>query len=62
MPGPKPYTTEEVRLDIASVRFALTQVPAGPDLRRGQQAFERLVQKFARSEDDTQEIPIDAGR
>jgi len=52
-----PYTIEQVRLDIASVRYALTQAPAGPDRVRAVQAFERLVRRFARSEDDTQEIP-----
>lgn len=56
-PPRPPYTTAEVRIDIASVRFALTQAPAGPDRRRAQEAFERLVRRFARSEDDTQENP-----
>lgn len=52
-----PYTVAAVRLDIASVRYALTNAPAGPDRRRAVEAFERLVRRFARSEDDTQEVP-----
>lgn len=52
-----PYTVDHVRLDIATVRHALTQSPAGPDRARAAEAFERLVRRFARSEDDTQEIP-----
>mgnify|MGYP006921312149 CR=1 FL=1 len=57
MTEPVVYTAAQQRLDIASVRHALHDAPAGPDLRRAQQAFERLLRRWAKSEDDTQEIP-----
>lgn len=53
------YTTAQQRLDIASVRYALSQTPAGPDRRRGAEAFERLLRRWARSEDDTAEVPVE---
>jgi hypothetical protein len=43
---------------IAAVRTALTGAVAGPDRVAGQRAFELLVAKWARSEDDTREMPL----
>lgn len=51
------YTSEQQRLDIATVRHALVEPLCGPDRRRAAEAFERLLRRFARSEDDTVELP-----
>ena len=53
------------RHDIAAVRLALTGVRPGPDRVAGAVAFERLVCKWARSEDDTREtvmVPVEPVR
>lgn len=55
-----PYTIEQRRLDIASVRFGLTQPLSDVERRRVQGAFERLTAWYARSEDDTGRAPQEA--
>lgn len=52
---PEHNLPSDVRDDIAAVRKAISGAPAGPDRVRGAQAFERLVRRWARSEDDTRE-------
>lgn len=51
------YTVAQQRADVALVRRALTEALAGPDRRAAAEAYERLVRRWARSEDDTQEVP-----
>lgn len=58
MTRPAVTPVEQTRLDIASVRYALTHAPAGPDRVRACEAFERLVRLLARQADDTKETPV----
>lgn len=57
MPAPVVYTIAQQRRDVALVRRALTEALAGPDRRAAADAYERLLRKWARTEDDTQEVP-----